>query len=183
MNMVILDGYNFIVSHNKWRNNIVIITSEIRNEHESEKCSFMFLFLMFMRWSWFIKMKSRTKRYKDIKIKIVKSFQIHIFILEPVQPTSTVQNIFCHEIGLSVRGCFETSILFLIHRYNSLRFSAFRMHFWSTKNRLRLLSFEKKATSWQKWKVFVFENLSLGQGCWRQILLATSLRFRLGNKR
>ena len=90
MNISILDGYNFIVSHNKWRNNIVIITSEIRNEHESEKCSFMFLFLMFMRLSWFIKMKSRTKRYKDIKIKIVKLFQIHF--LEPVQPTSTVPN-------------------------------------------------------------------------------------------
>ena len=40
--MVILDGYSFIVSHNKLRHNIVIITSEIRNEHESEKCSFMF---------------------------------------------------------------------------------------------------------------------------------------------
>ena len=119
-------------------------------------------------------MKSRTKRYKDIKIKIVKSFQIHIFILEPVQPTSTVQNIFCHEIGLSVRGCFETSILFLIHRYNSLRFSAFRMHFWSTRNRLRLLSFENRTLGGRNGRFLFLKTCLLVKDvedkfCWRRV--------------
>ena len=116
----------------------------------------------------------KNQTIQRYKIRIVKSFQIHIFILEPVQPTSTVQNIFCHEIGLSVRGCFETSILSLIHRYNSLRFSAFRMHFWSIRNRLRLLSFEKRPLAGRNGRFLFLKTCLLVKDdedkfCWRRV--------------
>ena len=72
MSMVILDGYYFIVSHNKWRNNVVIITSEIRNEHESEKMFFhVFIFDVYEVELIHQKSKSSTKRYKNRNRKIL----------------------------------------------------------------------------------------------------------------